>query len=247
MATLVLLRHGQSIWNDENRFTGWVDVELSPQGELEARQAGALMAAEPEISFDIAFTSLLSRAITTCSIALAEMGCGYLPVERHWRLNERHYGALQGLNKKETAERYGLEQVKIWRRSYDTPPDPVALDDANHPANDRRYADVPRSALPATECLKDVVARMVPYFEDRIAPHLIRGESVLVAAHGNSLRALVKQLEHLSDEEITDLEIPTGVPRLYTLSPLLEVESVRELGDQDDIAARAAAVAAQAG
>jgi 2,3-bisphosphoglycerate-dependent phosphoglycerate mutase len=246
VSTLVLLRHGQSTWNEENRFTGWVDVDLTEHGEDEAKAAGLLIGAE-QLSIDVAFTSVLTRAIRTCSFVLDAIGQSYVPVERHWRLNERHYGALQGLNKSETANRFGLDQVKVWRRSYDTPPDPVALDDVNHPANDRRYAAVPRWVLPATECLKDVVGRMLPYFEDQIAPRLLAGETVLVVAHGNSLRALVKQLAHLTDDEVVDLEIPTGVPRIYTLSPLLEIESFRELGDATDIADRAAAVARQAG
>jgi 2,3-bisphosphoglycerate-dependent phosphoglycerate mutase len=246
VSTLILLRHGQSTWNEENRFTGWVDVDLTQQGESEARDAGRLIAAQ-ELSISVAFTSMLTRAIRTCTIALDTIGQSYVPVERHWRLNERHYGSLQGLNKAETAEKFGLEQVKVWRRSYDSPPEPLALDDPSHPANDPRYARVPPWALPATECLKDVVSRMLPYFEDRIAPHLIDGATVLVAAHGNSLRALVKQLEHLSDDEVVDLEIPTGVPRIYTLSPSLEIESFQELGDAADIAARATAVARQAG
>lgn len=246
VSTLILLRHGQSAWNRENLFTGWVDVDLTDQGESEAREAGKLIAAEG-LTIDMAFTSMLTRAVRTCAIALDALGQSYVPVERHWRLNERHYGTLQGLNKKETAERFGSEQVKQWRRSYDTPPDPVGIDDEYHPANDPRYRHVPRWALPASECLRDVVDRMLPFFEDRIAPHLIDGETVFVAAHGNSLRALVKQLEHLSDDEVIELELATGVPRLYTLTPTLEVESCRELGDSGDIAARADAVARQAG
>ncbi len=246
MSTLILLRHGQSTWNEENRFTGWIDVDLSKFGEEEAVQAGRLIAAEG-IRIDIAFTSLLTRAIRTCALALDAMRVSYLPVERHWRLNERHYGALQGLNKKETAERYGLDQVQIWRRSYDVPPGPLALDDPSHPRFDPRYADVPKWALPDTECLADVVARLAPYFEDAIAPRLLAGENVFVAAHGNSVRAIVKMLEHLSDAEIAELEIPTGVPRVYELDGALEVTSRRELGDPADIAARAEAVARQAG
>jgi 2,3-bisphosphoglycerate-dependent phosphoglycerate mutase len=247
MSTLILLRHGQSHWNEENRFTGWWDVDLSRTGEAEARAAGELLRAEPGLRIDRAYTSVLTRAVRTCAITLDALDQSYVPVERHWRLNERHYGALQGLNKKETADKFGLDQVTVWRRSYDTPPDPVSLSDPNHPINDPRYRDVPPWVLPATECLKDVVARMLPYFEDRIAPHLIADETVFIAAHGNSLRALVKQLEHLSDDEIVRLEIPTGVPRVYTLSRSLEIEGYRELGDPAENAARAEAVARQAG
>jgi 2,3-bisphosphoglycerate-dependent phosphoglycerate mutase len=247
MSSLILLRHGQSYWNAENRFTGWADIDLSPTGEAEARSAGELLGSEPDLQIDLAFTSVLTRAVRTCAIVLDTLGCSYLPVERHWRLNERHYGALQGLDKKETAEQYGLDQVKIWRRSYDVPPGPVGTDDPNHPRNDPRYHDVAPWALPATECLKDVLERMLPYFEDRIAPHLMAGKNVFIAAHGNSLRALAKQLEHLSEEQVVELEIPTGVPRIYTLSPTLEIESFRELGDPAENAARAEAVARQAG
>jgi len=244
--TLVLLRHGQSTWNAENRFTGWTDVDLSETGEAEAAAAGELMAAEAGLEFDSVHTSVLTRAVRTANIALDVMGRSYLPVRRHWRLNERHYGALQGLNKRETAELHGLELVKAWRRSYDVPPPPVGLDDANHPVNDPRYRNVPLSALPASECLADVVHRLLPYWEDAIAPELLDGRTVLVAAHGNSLRALVKELESISDEEIPGLDIPTGFPRIYDLDDRLGVRSARYLGDPEAAAAAAEAVARQA-
>jgi 2,3-bisphosphoglycerate-dependent phosphoglycerate mutase len=244
--TLVLLRHGQSTWNAENRFTGWVDVDLSERGEQEARTAGELMAAETALDIDVVHTSVLKRAIRTANLALDEMGRSYLPVRRHWRLNERHYGALQGLNKRETAERHGLDQVKAWRRSYDVPPPPVALDDENHPANDARYRYVPRSALPATECLADVVRRLLPYWEDAIAPELLEGRTVLVVAHGNSLRALVKELESISDADIVGVDIPTGFPRVYDLDEQLGLRSARYLGDPVAAKAAAEAVARQA-
>jgi 2,3-bisphosphoglycerate-dependent phosphoglycerate mutase len=245
--TLVILRHGESTWNAENRFTGWTDVDLSARGEHEAREAGRLLASERRIALDTVHTSVLVRAVRTANLALDEMGLGYLPVRRHWRLNERHYGALQGLNKKETAEQYGAEQVKLWRRSYDVPPGPVGRDDPNHPANDPRYKLVPPSALPATECLKDVVARLVPYYEDAIAPELLDGRTVFVVAHGNSLRALVKHLEGISDEEIPALDIPTGFPRVYELDDELGVLEARYLGDPEAAKAAAEAVARQAG
>jgi 2,3-bisphosphoglycerate-dependent phosphoglycerate mutase len=243
---LVILRHGQSTWNAENRFTGWTDVDLTDQGEAEARAAGALIAAEPGIEIDLVHTSVLTRAVRTANLALDEMCRSYLPVQRNWRLNERHYGALQGLNKKETADKHGAAQVKLWRRSYAVPPPPVAMDDANHPVHDPRYRDVPVSALPATECLADVVGRMRPYWEDVIAPELIEGRTVLVVAHGNSLRALVKELEAISDTDIVDLDIPTGVPRVYELDERLRVRSAAYLGDQQAVAEAAAAVARQA-
>jgi 2,3-bisphosphoglycerate-dependent phosphoglycerate mutase len=244
---LVILRHGQSTWNAENRFTGWTDVDLSPRGEEEARESGRLLAAESGIEIDSVHTSVLTRAVRTANLALDEMGRSYLPVRRHWRLNERHYGALQGFNKAETAERYGAEQVKLWRRSYAVPPEPMALDDPNHPVHDQRYRMIPPSALPATECLKDVAARLLPYWEDDIAPELLGGRTVLVVAHGNSLRALVKFLEHISDEDIVGLDIPTGFPRVYELDERLEVRESRYLGDPEAAKAAAEAVARQAG
>jgi len=244
--TLAILRHGQSTWNAENRFTGWTDVDLSAGGEEEARESGRLMRAEPGLEFDVVHTSVLTRAVRTANLALDEMGRSYLPVRRHWRLNERHYGALQGLNKRETADQYGPDQVKAWRRSYDTPPPALSHDDARHPVNDPRYRDVPESVLPATECLADVVRRLMPYWEDVIAPELIAGRTVLVVAHGNSLRSLVKQLEHISDADIVDLDIPTGFPRVYDLDDRLEVVSARYLGDPEAAKQAADAVARQA-
>ncbi len=247
MPTLVLLRHGQSTWNERNLFTGWVDVDLSPTGESEARVAGALLAAEPGLEIDVVHTSVLTRAVRTADLALSEAGVSYLPVTRHWRLNERHYGALQGLNKKEVAAEHGPEQLLAWRRGYDTPPPPIAADDPGHPRHDRRYAHLPASALPRSECLADVVRRMAPYYEDAIAGDLLAGRTVLVVAHGNSLRALVKTLEHISDADIAGLDIPTGIPRLYRLSTDLEVDDARYLGDAAAAEAAAEAVRRQAG
>jgi 2,3-bisphosphoglycerate-dependent phosphoglycerate mutase len=243
----VLLRHGESAWNRENLFTGWVDVDLSPAGEEEALRAGALLADEEGLTLDVVHTSVLTRAVRTADLALAAAGCSYLPVRRHWRLNERHYGALQGLDKKETAARHGAEQLALWRRSYATPPPLVSLEDPNHPVHDPRYALVPRSALPAGECLADVVRRLVPYWEDAIAEDLLEGRNVIVVAHGNSLRALEKLLEGISDEEIAELNIPTGIPRLYELDDHLEVVSARYLGDAEAAEAAAEAVRRQAG
>ncbi|MGH9030276.1 MAG: 2,3-diphosphoglycerate-dependent phosphoglycerate mutase [Acidimicrobiales bacterium] len=249
MAELVLLRHGESTWNAENRFTGWTDVDLSPRGEQEAVEAGRLLAPERERGFDpgVVHTSVLTRAVRTANLALDEMGRSWLPVRRHWRLNERHYGALQGLNKKETAEKYGLDQVKVWRRSFATPPPALDAEDTRHPVNDARYSELPASALPATECLADVVVRMMPYWEDAIVGDLRRFGSVFVVAHGNSIRALVKHLKTISDDDIVSLEVPTGVPWLFELDDDLEVESERFLGDPEAVAAAAAAVARQAG
>jgi 2,3-bisphosphoglycerate-dependent phosphoglycerate mutase len=210
----VLVRHGQSIWNLENLFTGWTDVDLTVQGCEEARQAGRELAREG-IQPDVVFTSVLKRAIRTEWLMLDELDLMWLPVLRSWRLNERHYGALQGLNKAQTVERHGEAQVKIWRRSYDIPPPPLAADDQRHPRFDRRYADVPVAELPATESLKDTLARVLPYWEQVIVPELERGRQVLVVAHGNSLRALVKMLDGVSEQAIVELNIPTGVPLLY--------------------------------
>jgi len=238
---LVLLRHGQSTWNLENLFTGWVDVDLSPQGLLEAQEAGRLLRAEG-IAFDQAFTSVLKRAIRTLWITLDELDQMWLPVERSWRLNERHYGALQGLDKAQTVERHGANQVKIWRRSYDIPPPPLSRDDAQHPRFDRRYASVPAAELPAAESLKDTLARVLPFWNARIAPELAAGRSILVAAHGNSLRALVKMLDDISDTAIVELNIPTGVPLLYDLDDKLRPRGSRYLGDAEAIKARAEAV-----
>jgi 2,3-bisphosphoglycerate-dependent phosphoglycerate mutase len=242
---LVLLRHGQSTWNLENLFTGWIDVDLSPQGREEATEAGRLLKAEG-IAFDLAFTSVLKRAIRTLWMALDEMDMMWLPVERTWRLNERHYGALQGLDKAQTVEKHGAEQVKVWRRSYDIPPPPLDANHPQHPRFDRRYAGVPPGELPACESLKDTLARVMPFWNARIAPELAAGRNVLVAAHGNSLRALVKMLDKMSDSAIVELNIPTGVPLLYELDGRLERISSRYLGDAEAVKARAEAVARQA-
>jgi len=242
---LVLLRHGQSIWNLENLFTGWIDVDLSKQGLLEAAEAGRLLKAEG-IAFDIAFTSVLKRAIRTLWIALDEMDMMWLPVERSWRLNERHYGARQGLDKAQTVEKHGAEQVKIWRRSYDIPPPPLAADHPQHPRFDRRYAGVPAGEMPSSESLKDTLARVLPFWNGRIRPELEAGRNVLVAAHGNSLRAMVKMLDGISDADIVELNIPTGVPLLYELDAKLQPVSSRYLGDAEAVKARAEAVARQA-
>jgi 2,3-bisphosphoglycerate-dependent phosphoglycerate mutase len=214
MPTLVLIRHGQSAWNLENRFTGWWDVDLTAQGVAEAQAAGALMAAKG-LDFDMCFTSLQTRAIKTLNIALEAMGRLWLPVDKDWRLNERHYGGLTGLDKAETAAKHGDDQVKIWRRSFDTPPPPIEAGSAFDPSNDRRYAGI---AVPATESLKDTIARVLPYWERRIAPDLKVGKRVVISAHGNSLRALVKHLSGISDDDIAGLEIPTGQPIVYDLS-----------------------------
>jgi 2,3-bisphosphoglycerate-dependent phosphoglycerate mutase len=246
MSTLVLLRHGESDWNRENRFTGWVDVPLSERGMEEARAAGRLLADEG-YGFDVTFTSVLTRAIQTANLALEELGQLWLPVHRSWRLNERHYGALQGLNKKETAERYGDDQVFVWRRSYDIPPPPLGLDDERHPRHDPRYRDLAPDVLPSGECLKDVVARMLPYWHDAIVPELRIGRRVLIAAHGNSLRALVKHLDGISDEEIPELNIPTGIPLVYELDEGLRPLRSGYLGDPEAARAAAEAVARQAG
>ena len=241
---LVLLRHGQSTWNLENLFTGWVDVDLSPQGVLEAQEAGRLLKAEG-IAFDQAFTSVLKRAIRTLWIVIDDLDLMWLPVERSWRLNERHYGALQGLDKARTVERHGAQQVKLWRRSYDIPPPPLARDDPQHPRFDRRYSSLPPAELPASESLKDTLVRVLPFWNERIAPELRAGRNVLVAAHGNSLRALVKMLDRISDTDIVELNIPTGVPLVYELDDALRPRGSRYLGDAEAIRARAEAVARQ--
>lgn len=242
---LVLLRHGQSQWNLENRFTGWVDVDLTETGRQEARQAGRLLADE-NIRFDIAFTSVLTRAIKTLWITLDEMGQPWVDVERHWRLNERHYGGLQGLDKSETAEKHGDEQVHIWRRSYDTPPPAMDRDDPGHPCHDPRYAKLDARVLPGTESLKLTLERVLPYWHDAIAPRLKAGDDVLVAAHGNSLRAMVKFLDGIADDEITGLNIPTGIPLRYKLDDELNVIESGYLGDAAAAEAAANAVADQA-
>jgi len=245
MHTLVLLRHGESTWNKENRFTGWTDVDLTERGRAEALEAGRLLAAEG-LTFDVAFTSVLKRAIRTLWIVLDEMDLMWVPVHRDWRLNERHYGALQGLNKAETAAKHGEEQTRIWRRSYDIPPPPLEAGDERHPAHDRRYARLSASQLPLTECLKDTVARFLPLWHETIAPTIARGERVLITAHGNSLRALVKYLDGLSDADIVSLNIPTGIPLVYQLDAALSPIKSYYLGDPEAARKAAEAVANQA-
>jgi 2,3-bisphosphoglycerate-dependent phosphoglycerate mutase len=244
--TLVILRHGESTWNQLNLFTGWHDVPLNEKGLAEGAAAGRTMA-DAGLRFDVGHTSVLERAVVTAHLALEQMGQVWLPIQRHWRLNERHYGALQGLDKKETTERHGAEQTKLWRRSYDVPPPPVGPDSAEHPINDSRYRLLPPDVLPASECLKDVVARVLPYWHDVVAPQLLADQNVLITAHGNSLRALVMHLEHVSEADIPELNIPTGAPRQYEFDDTLRVISAAYLGDADAIAAAAAKVAAQAG
>jgi len=242
---LVLLRHGQSTWNLENLFTGWHDVPLSEQGVKEAVEAGRLLK-EAGLAPQVVHTSLLVRAIQTAELALAEMGRSWIPVRRHWRLNERHYGALQGLNKQQTSQKYGVEQVKLWRRSYDVRPPDLEGSSEHHPSHDPRYGQLPPELLPSAECLKDVVDRMLPYWFDSIVPDLLRHSCVLVSAHGNSLRALVKHLDRLTDQQVVDLDIPTGVPRVYELDSAFRPRASRYLGDAKEIERRAAAVKAQA-
>jgi 2,3-bisphosphoglycerate-dependent phosphoglycerate mutase len=244
MLKVVLLRHGESDWNKENRFTGWTDVDLSSKGREEAREAGRLLK-EGGYVFDLAFTSVLTRAIRTLWIALDEMDLMWIPVEKSWRLNERHYGALQGLNKAETAAKHGEAQVKIWRRSYDIPPPALERDDPRHPSRDPRYASLSASELPLTESLKDTVARFLPCWHDAIAPAVQSGKRVLIAAHGNSLRALVKYLDDISEQDIVELNIPTGIPLVYELDDDLRPVRHYYLGDPEAAAAAAARVAAQ--
>jgi len=234
MKKLVLLRHGESTWNRENRFTGWTDVDLTEQGVAEARRAGRLLA-EEGFHFDVAYTSVLKRAIRTLWIVLDELDQMWIPVHRSWRLNERHYGALQGLNKAETAKRYGDEQVLVWRRSYDTPPPILEGDDERYPGSDPRYRDLGAGEIPRTECLKDTVERFLPYWHETIAPRVQAGERVIVAAHGNSLRALAKYLDDVSDADIVGLNIPTGVPLVYELDDSLKPVGSRFLGDADEV------------
>jgi 2,3-bisphosphoglycerate-dependent phosphoglycerate mutase len=245
MHKLVLLRHGESTWNKENRFTGWTDVDLSDRGREEAREAGRLLR-DGRYVFDLAYTSVLTRAIRTLGIALDTLDRLWIPVVKHWRLNERHYGALQGLNKAETAAKHGEAQTKIWRRSYDIPPPPLTLDDERHPSRDPRYASLAPGELPLTESLKDTVARFLPYFHDTIAPSIASGRRVLVAAHGNSLRALVKYLDGIDEHTIVELNIPTGIPLVYELDDALKPIRHYYLGDAAAAAAAAARVAAQA-
>ena len=244
MKRLVLLRHGQSTWNQENRFTGWTDVDLSELGRQEALASGQLLRAAGD-TFDIAYTSVLKRAIRTCWIVLDELDQMWIPVERSWRLNERHYGGLQGLNKAETAAKHGDAQTHLWRRSYDIPPPPLALDDPRHPSHDPRYATLAPADCPATESLKDTVARFLPFWNNTIAPAILQGRRVLIVAHGNSLRALVKHLDGISDAAIADLNIPTGIPLVYELDDSLVPIRHYYLGDEAAAAKAAAAVAQQ--
>ena len=241
---LVLIRHGESEWNKLNLFTGWTDVELSEKGVEEAKNGGRLLK-EEGFSFDVAYTSYLKRAIHTLNFVLGEMGEEFIPVHKSWRLNERHYGALQGLNKAETAAKYGDEQVKIWRRSYDVQPPALEESDSRNPANQPAYREVGVQDCPLTECLKDTVARVLPYWECEIKPAIVSGKRVIIAAHGNSLRALVKYLENISDADIINLNIPTGVPLVYEFDEHFNVLSKRYLGDQEKIAAAMNAVANQ--
>jgi 2,3-bisphosphoglycerate-dependent phosphoglycerate mutase len=244
MKQIVLLRHGESTWNKENRFTGWTDVDLTPQGIAEAKAAGRVLR-ENGFLFDIAYTSVLKRAIRTLWLALDELDLMWIPVIRSWRLNERHYGALQGLNKAETAAKFGDEQVLIWRRSYDIPPPPLDVNDERYPGRDPRYRKLSAEELPLTECLKDTVERFLPYWRDVIAGSVIAGERVIIAAHGNSLRALVKYLDHIGDSEIVGLNIPTGIPLVYELTDDLKPIRNYYLGDADKVAAATQAVANQ--
>lgn len=241
---LVLLRHGESQWNLDNRFTGWTDVALTEHGRLEAQRAGQLLL-EHGYQFDLAFTSVLKRAIATLHIGLEAMDRQWIPVVKHWRLNERHYGALQGLNKAETAAKYGDAQVHIWRRAYDIAPEPLAAGDPRESNDDPRYALVPAAQLPRTECLKDTVARVVPFWTESIAPAIRLGKRVVIAAHGNSLRALIKHLDQVSDQKIVEMNIPTAQPLVYELDAQLRPRRNFYLGNAADIAAAMAAVAAQ--
>ena len=244
MYKVVLLRHGESTWNKENRFTGWTDVDLSEKGLAEAKKAGQVLKKEG-YSFDLAYTSVLKRAIRTLWITLDEMDLMWIPVIRNWRLNERHYGALQGLNKAETAQKFGEDQVKIWRRSYDIQPPALEKTDERYPGKDPRYAELTENELPFTECLKDTVARFVPYWEGTISPSVKAGKKVLITAHGNSLRALVKYLDNIPDKEIVELNIPTGIPLVYELDKDLNSIKSYYLGNQEEIVKAATAVANQ--
>jgi 2,3-bisphosphoglycerate-dependent phosphoglycerate mutase len=244
MKKLVLLRHGESTWNKENRFTGWTDVDLSEKGVQEAISGGRTMK-DAGLVFDVAYTSVLKRAIRTLWLALEQMDLMWIPVHNTWRLNERHYGALQGLNKAETAERHGMEQTHIWRRSYDVPPPALTADDPRHPSHDPRYATVNAADLPLTECLKDTVERFLPYWHEVVAPAVKSGQRVIIAAHGNSLRALIKYLDNIPDADIVELNVPTGVPLVYELDDDLKPIRHYYLGDQDAIKKAAEAVANQ--
>jgi len=245
MKKIVLLRHGESVWNKENRFTGWTDVDLSAQGLEEAHNAGRLLKAE-QFTFDLAHGSVLKRAIRTMWIVLEELDLTWIPQQLSWRLNERHYGALQGLNKSDMAERFGAEQILAWRRSYDIPPPALEKGDPRYPGNDRRYADMVPQDIPVTECLKDTVARFLPYWNAVIAPQVKSGKRVLIAAHGNTIRALVKYLDNVSEKDIVGLNIPTGIPLVYELNDSLQPVRNYYLGDQEKAREAAAAVAAQA-
>ncbi len=245
MVEIVLLRHGQSIWNLENRFTGWMDVDLSETGYKEARAAGRTLK-ENGFSFDIAFTSLLKRAIRTLWIVLEELDLLWIPVEKSWRLNERHYGALQGLNKSETAARHSEEQVLLWRRSYDVPPPPLDVSDERYPGYDPKYQKLSSREIPRTESLKDTVSRCVPYWEETIAPTLREGKKAIIVAHGNSLRALLMHLQNLTPQEVLHLNIPTGIPLVLTLDKNLKYVSQKYLGNPEEVESAIAAVAAQA-
>jgi 2,3-bisphosphoglycerate-dependent phosphoglycerate mutase len=244
MYKVVLLRHGESTWNLENRFTGWTDVDLSPRGMEEAVRCPKLLT-EARLTFDVAYTSVLKRAIRTLWVVLDGMDLMWIPVHRHWRLNERHYGALQGLNKAETAQKFGDAQVLVWRRSYDIPPPALTPDDPRYPGHDPRYAGLAPGELPLTESLKDTVARFLPYWHETIAPAVVSGRRVLVAAHGNSLRALVKYLDNISDSEIVGLNIPTGIPLVYELDDHLKPITHYYLGDPEEVARAAEAVKRQ--
>ncbi len=244
MYKIVFMRHGESTWNLDNRFTGWTDVDLTEKGCAEARQAGMLLK-DAGFKFDLAYTSVLKRAIRTLWLALDEMDRMWIPVKHNWRLNERHYGALQGLNKAETAAKFGDEQVLVWRRSYDVPPNPLAADDERTSFNDPRYADLKREEIPLTECLKDTVARVIPYWNEEIAPAVRAGKQILVSAHGNSLRALIKYLDKMSDEDIVKLNIPNGQPLVYELDADLQPIRHYYLGDAAAIEAALQAVASQ--
>lgn len=244
MHKLVLIRHGESTWNKENRFTGWTDVDLSEKGMQEAVEAGKTLR-EAGYEFDLAYTSVLKRAIRTLNVVLDELDQAWLPVKRSWRLNERHYGALQGLNKAETAAKFGEEQVKIWRRSYDVPPPALTPDDERFPGHDRRYANVAKEDLPLTECLKDTVARFLPLWHEDIAPAIKSGQRVIIGAHGNSLRALVKYLDNISEADILELNIPTGMPLVYELDAQLKPIKSYYLGDPEKVKAAMEAVARQ--
>ena len=244
MHKLVLIRHGESLWNQENRFTGWYDVDLAEKGREEAKTAGRLLK-EQGFTFDVSYVSVLKRAVRTLWIALDEMDLMWLPVHHSWRLNERHYGALQGLNKSETAAKFGEDQVKIWRRSYDIPPPPLEPTDPRFPGNDRRYAGLTRDELPLTECLKDTVARIMPFWNETLAPTIKSGKRVLVVAHGNSIRAMVKYLDKVSDDEIVGINIPTGIPLVYELDAALKPIKHEYIGDPEEIARAMQAVASQ--